>query len=408
VDADCQGTCGQVGGAGTLDCGGLYIGGGQNSVPLPLPVPDQGLSITNITSCDSGTGALTLVATTPGEVGQLNCTQGRTCSGSGAPCVVDGDCPATQTCLDNCLFGAPLPIPNSNTTPVSTCVINVAGADASGTADCDDGSQDMNMPLRSVVHLTGDILSSVTGPVDVPGIQPCALCSAQCVSDGQPCQDNGDCALNDCDGSPNCIGGIDDGNACTPATSVLSDAFPTSHDCRVSPSQDITTNIGGLPISLTLTTGSQTRQGGDQPGGSRNFYGYCRDVNIEGSGCFDGNPDPGGVKNCPDSAAQPNCLPVSGTTSGCGNGIPCDDDSECTAPYESCMQRNPGAFSDGSTTVINVTGSPAGVCLDDGAQHGSTLVSLFGIPPTFDATVDASADIPGPGATMLQGVVQVQ
>jgi hypothetical protein len=406
VNADCQGICSQVS-SGTLDCGGGYTGGGGNSMPLPLPVPDQGLSFTNITGCDSGTGAMTLGPTTPGEVGQRNCTQGRTCSGSGAPCVLDADCPATQTCLDNCLFGPPLPIPNSNVTPWSFCVIDVVAQDAGGTAQCTGGATNLSLPLRQVLHLTQDSLSSTQGPIDVPGIQPCPLCSRQCVGgvdNDQPCEDAGDCDSNTCDGTPNCIGGIDHGNICTPATSKLSDAFPTSHDCRVDPAARLS---GGLLISLSLTTGSQTKQGIDQPAGPRNFCGYCRDVLVEGTGCFDGNPDPGQLKNCPDSLAQPTCLPASGSTSGCGNAIACTDDTDCTVPYESCVQRTPGAFSD-ALTVITVTGSPAGVCVDDGAEHSSTLVSAFCIPPTFDSTIDASWDLPGPGAEMRQGVVQLQ
>jgi hypothetical protein len=417
VDADCVGTCAQIGGFLNLDCGGVYTGGGNNGTPLPLPVPDQGLSFTNITGCDSGTGVLTLGPTTPADLSGVvaipkrSCTQGRTCSTAGTPCVLDGDCPFTETCDDNCLFGPPLPIPNSNTTPWSFCAIQVVAQDADGTAQCDGSAINLSLPLRWVLPLTGDSLSSVTGPIDVPGIQPCALCSAQCVGGAnadQPCEDNSDCDSNTCDGAPNCIGSIDHGNPCTPATSKLSDAFPTSHDCRVNPSQDITGNIGGLSISLSLTTGSQTMQGVDQPAGIRNFCGFCRDVEVEGSGCFDGNPDPGNVRGCPDSAAIPDCLPQSGTTSGCGNAIECTDDTDCTPPYESCVQRSPGAFSDGSATVISVTGSPAGVCLDDGAEHSSTLVSAFCIPPTFDATIDSSWDLPGPGAEMRQGVVQLK
>src|SRR3989442_1778285 len=38
-----------------LKCGGLYTGGGGNSVPLPYAVPDMGQSFTKVTAC--GTGA---------------------------------------------------------------------------------------------------------------------------------------------------------------------------------------------------------------------------------------------------------------------------------------------------------------------------------------------------------------
>jgi hypothetical protein len=34
-------------------------------------------------------------------------------------------------------------------------------------------------------------------------------------------------------------------------------------------------------------------------------------------------------------------------------------------------------------------------------------VSVFCIPPTFDATVDNAGDLPGPGAVALEGEAQV-
>ena len=50
------GNCGTVqNSAGTvlknLACGGLYTGGGTNSVPLPYAVPDMGNSLTGVSSC---------------------------------------------------------------------------------------------------------------------------------------------------------------------------------------------------------------------------------------------------------------------------------------------------------------------------------------------------------------------
>src|SRR5437870_2059175 len=93
-----------------LACGGLYTGGGSAGVPLPFQVPDMGSSLT-AASC-SGT-TLTL--------SQLTSTQ----TGSNRNCTSVG-----------CLFGPPLPIPNSATTPISVCVINTVAHNASGSADC--------------------------------------------------------------------------------------------------------------------------------------------------------------------------------------------------------------------------------------------------------------------------------
>jgi hypothetical protein len=411
----CTGTCGQVGSAIDLDCGGLYTGGGGNSVPLPITIPDQTQYVLNVDSCSGS--SLTLAHTTPGEATDQTCTQGRSCSGGstnpGATCVLDGDCPG-GTCDDNCLFGPPLPIPNTNSTPTSVCVVNVVGTDATGTSDCDTGAGTLDLGLRSVVHLAGDILSTSTGPIaaGVPGIQACPLCSEQCTggsNDEQPCQDDSDCtgggtcSLN---GGTECIGGPSDGNPCTPASSALNGGLPTSHDCPPLASQDITGAIGGLPIAFAGSTGSETLQAVDQPESRRTFCGFCRDVLIEGSNCFDGDPDPGMVQGCPDSGAQANCDPDSGTTTGCGLAVACTDDSGCTAPYESCAQRNPGSFSNGAQTNITLNGSASGPI--DAGPVAVDYVYAFCIPPTFDATVDAAGDLPGPGASALAGTQEVQ
>jgi hypothetical protein len=251
--------------------------------------------------------------------------------------------------------------------------------------------------------LTGDLLSSVMGPVDVPGIQTCPLCMAQCVGGAniaQPCQDDTDCPGGTCDGTPNCIGGINDGDLCTPGSVDLGDSFRTSHDCRLNPAWVLTANIGGLLLDLAFTTDEQvTVNAVDQPESQRTFCGFCRDVLVEGTDCFDGDNDLFGSRGCPDSVAQPTCLPASASTAGCGNAVPCSDDSDCTAPYESCAQRSPGAFSDGAATQISLTGAPAPPSLAGDAR----LVTSFCIPPTFDPTIDSASDLPGPGVLMLLG-----
>ena len=51
-------------------------------------------------------------------------------------------------------------------------------------------------------------------------------------------------------------------------------------------------------------------------------------------------------------------------------------------------------------------GAPAGSMID-GGSHASTLVSVFCVPPTFNAAIDAAADLPGPGAVSLPGHAQL-
>ncbi len=150
------------------------------------------------------------------------------------------------------------------------------------------------------------------------------------------------------------------------------------------------------------------------------FCGYCRDdgTGPTGTGCFEGNTTPGCPTNSGCTAAGtpfPCCTGV-GTGScnlppkQCRNGLTgtstaCTDGS---GSWPDCQQNNPGAFgpAGGGARTITETGAPAGN-MTDGLGHASTLVSIFCIQPTFNATVDAAGDLPGPGAVSLPGTAQL-
>ncbi|HYR96934.1 MAG TPA: hypothetical protein VEM57_09360, partial [Candidatus Binatus sp.] len=242
-----SGNCGTIqGNTGTttkqLKCGGLYTGGGSNTVPLPYAVPDMGQSLTKVASC-SGT-SLTLANLTQTDTGS-----NRNCTSAG------------------CLFGPPLPIPNAGSTPTSVCVINTVATNGSGAADCSTGVSSLNLPLTSTLYLTGDLVPTVDG------IQPCPICT-----------------------SGTCKGGANNGQPCTPADSAsLGAGFPTSHDCP----PPALANIGGLPIAFNLSTGTQTKTAVNNTTSGQNnvFCGFCRDINSAGTGCFAG--DPGRPAICP-------------------------------------------------------------------------------------------------------------
>lgn len=87
-------------------------------------------------------------------------------------------------------------------------------------------------------------------------------------------------------------------------------------------------------------------------------------------------------------------------------GPPCSEVANNSA--ESCEQRNQGAYGPGGGAVrtITVFGTPAGPVVD-GAPHAQNLVTNFSIPPTFDPTVDAAANLPGPGTLALTGETEV-
>jgi hypothetical protein len=343
---DIPGDCGDLtttGGAPTttnLVCSGLYTGGGGNSVPLPYAVPDQGFAVNAITAC-TGQSA-TLGATTSTQTGS-----NRSCTAPG------------------CLFGAPLAVPNPGSTPTSVCVLNAVGGTANGMLDCSTGTTTLDLPLSSVIYLSGDVTTQT-------GLQPCPVCRGPV--DGEVC-----------------IGGPNNGLGCDPGTSDLGGdpAYPTSHDCPPTASL----NIGTLPIAFSLTTGTVTWSGttatndspttvAEQP---RIFAGFCRDKAIPGaSGAFQ-SP----AKQC--------------WQNGMAVGTVCGSDS---STFETCQQRTEGAFgpNGGANRTITVVGNGMSILSGSG---GATLVSIFAIPPTFDATVDSAGDLPGPGAVSLVGTASL-
>jgi len=329
----------------TLDCGGLYFGGGQNSVPLPAVTPNHSTSITEITACTGQTATL-------------------------------GPSTSTQTgndlfCSDvGCFFGGPLPIPNTASTPTSTCVINTVAVPASGTLDCALGTAQVDLPLNSEIFLVGDSLPLT------PGIQTCPLCTGGSVG-----------VTN----SGTCQGGADNGMVCTPANTTQGlPQYPTSHDCRPT----LSLSIGTIPIGFALTSGTMSWNATGAPNpnsGSQNrvFCGYCRD-SLTLSFDADGNAGNGnGFQQC--------------WQNGVAVGAACP-----STPNATCQQRDPGAFGPNGSAVKTITavGAAAG-SITDGLGHNQRLVSVFCIPPTFNATIDAAANLPGPGAVGFAGTIDL-
>jgi hypothetical protein len=319
-----------------LACGGLYFGGGENSVPLPAITPDFTSSVTKVVSCTGQTA--TLGASTTADTGD-----NLRCSDTG------------------CFFGGPLPIPNPGSTPTSTCVINSVAVPASGTLDCALGTAEINLPLNSEIYLVGDSLPLVAG------IQPCPLCEG-----GAPNVVN----------SGTCNGGINNGMVCTPLNSAQTSSYPTSHDCPPL----LNLSIGTIPIGFALDSGTVSWTGTQAPnpnstGQSRVFCGYCRDSATLGftqpfEQCWENG-----------QAVGTGCL---------------------STPNATCQQRNHGAFGPAgqAAKTINAIGDAAGSIVD-GLPHAQTLVSVFCIPPTFNATVDAAANLPGPGAVAFNGDIEI-
>jgi hypothetical protein len=217
------------------------------------------------------------------------------------------------------------------------------------------------------VHLTGDSLSTIAGT------QPCPLCSAGA-----------------------CIGGPNNGMACVPGTAPGNAAYPTSHDC---PPDAFYAN-GSVALAFALGTGTVTwtgtaatnDTGSTASSQTRVFSGYCRDVSLPGgTGSFDADPAPGDqFKQCWEN--------------GMAVGSAC---SEANNSAESCEQRTMGAF--GPNGAANRTVRAIGTSFSNllGGAASGTLVSIFSIPPTFDATFDGAIDLPGPGAVAIPGTLRV-
>lgn len=320
-----------------LDCNKVYFGGGGNSVPA-FPVPDGEL-VLKVTSCSSVDESLTLGPTTSLETGDTG-----SCTSAG------------------CLFGAPVAVPNPGTTPTSTCIVPIISQNVSGIASCGGVIPQLALPILAEIFLTGDIDTDPSQTI--AGIQPCPLCSA---------------------GS--CIGGPNNGMACTPGNTALNAGYPTSNDCPPAP----TSSIGTIPVGPELTTGTVNWTGTfatndndttASPVQSRVFVGYCRDG--DGTGDF----------QTPTHQCWENGMAI-GTA--------------CIGTYETCVQRNNGAFgpSGGANKTISQIGSAPG-CLADELPHAAKVIGPMRIPPSFEPTIDAAADLPGPGTFGLDGNMQIQ
>src|SRR5438445_2516696 len=321
------GTCGNVRSSTgailkNLACGGLYTGGGSNSVPLPYAVPDMGSSLTGVSACNSGTHTLTLTNLTSGATGS-----NRNCTSVG------------------CLFGPPLPIPNPGSTPTSVCVINSVTANATGTANCSSGASSLNLPLNSEIFLDGDLLPAR------PGIQVCPVCLGNaCVggsNNGAACTLATDCPGGSCVTATVChtlTTDASNGKPCTPADSPINAGFPTSQDCPPPASLD----IGGLPIAFALTTGSQTSTGQLTSDQANVHCGYCRD----------GGTGPTGTSRFEGNNATAGCPNNSGCTAG-GTPFPCCTGlgtGGCNLPPKQCFN----GLTNTSTACTDGSGSTAG------------------------------------------------
>ncbi len=174
----------------TLECSNLYIGGGSSAQP-PSATPNNGTQITEVVGFSGGLC----------EIGPSNGTGPDDCTFQGCP------------------FGPPLPIPNPDSPPVSTCVVNTLAQDMVGTVDPNTGEQIMTVVLDSAVFLTSSLIA-------------CPQCIANL-----------------------CVGGDNNGGACTTTNTEL-----TSNACPPSS----TASLGSLLVNLSpLSNGDASSSAAD-------------------------------------------------------------------------------------------------------------------------------------------------
>ena len=352
-----SGVCGTLSkSSGPLDlgCGVLYFGGGQVGTP-PFDVTDMKDPTTLSVDCCSG-DTLTLGPTSQASAGSKRCSSA------------------------GCLFGPPLVVPNTGSTPQSVCVYPVYTGDGRGTARCDTGEVRVTLPIAGVAFLTGDALVRRCSGGSSPGLRcggpfdpmaPDPLCpgGGTCVLDPdlQPCPVCNPTTLV-------CNGGQDNGAPCVPGSDeVTGPAFPTSRDCTVS----TLLKIGDIPLPLSLTSGTSTRAGVPSGTQARVFCGFCRDAD----------------ETLAFEEVSPNVA------------RPCASDADCQQPFEACEQRSSGALGHPASAITEF-GIPGG-SLEDYAPHDATLGSTFCLSPTFVDIIDAPSDLPGPGAVSFPGRLQL-
>jgi hypothetical protein len=353
------GVCGNVT-DGTLtenfNCGEIIVGGGNS--PVPNSVFQDMVNPVRLKVAECSGNNLILEGMSAAETGSnLQCSE------------------------PNCLFGPPLPFVLP-VTPQSACVYMRVDRAGRGTVQCDSGDASIDMEILGAMFLTGDILPRRCSGGTNPGGR-CTTLGADAACTGGTCVADPDvqpCPIcNPVTGI--CNGGNANGKACAPAAQdVVGPAFPTSHDCTVS----TLVSLGDIPIPFELSSGTTVRKAFASDGQTRVFCGFCRNPSTL---CFEGDPA------CPGGTDQLHR---------------CSSDDECEPPFSVCQQRSPGAFGPNGASFMTATeiGTPAG-SLEDFAPHAGTLSGIFCIAPTYNSIIDASSDLPGPGAVSMPGTLQL-
>jgi hypothetical protein len=354
-----------------LVCGNLSLGGGASQVP-------------DNQTPSGATNRFSIACTGP------NCTVGPV--NTATP---DYDCTTT-----GCAFGTPLEISNAG---LSVCVTNTFSAPVAGTLNKSDGSAVFTtFQLSSRTILTATPTQPcprcyVNGGVPTAGdaCSPAKPCTGLC--DGGPngglaCTTKnpkgltGECPAPDAvTGTSKCYRGAKNGQTCAAAADCGSGAT-----CALF--------IGDIPIALNpLTTGTTSKtsaagtfcsgQTSSQKGAFKSDV--CQAGANSGMPCFNNADCPG--SSCRSGTFNNYCSAGTNAGKGCSLATDCGTGGVCVKAG-TLAQR------------IEATGVPGGA-LSVNVPAATKLASVFCVPVTTNGTVNANANLPGPGATTLIGTV---
>jgi hypothetical protein len=408
VDTDCNackaGNCdnGSLGNNGAGACGSnadcaklfdlgascLYIGGGLASLVPPGPTPDGSTTIFDVTDCSQNSLALT-----PADTGSSRtCTVGPSTTSkhcvNGHPGNGNGVCDTDADCQPVC--------------------VNQSGAQCNGEVDCHciDGAPGLPGKDLGTCNVQGTCGDTPTGTCSGDSNTPCN-CNLEC---NGGCNTNSNCGVSSAGGSAtlvclpdsNCFFGnplpINNLGTSTCVLNVIDDGVTGTAD------KGLGTSISTVPLkSWVFLTGVDQDNFANGNACPICDSGTCNAGPNKGLACTTNSslktthdcPPPPYLFLAPLSVTLGPLTSATAMSTSDSAGIFCNP------------QMDGGAFGLANARKLIENGSPAAGPLSVTNQD-ATLASIFCIPGTNNLLIDASANLPGPGAIALPGSVRLR
>jgi len=310
-------------------------------------------------------------------------------------CLTQADCGEGETCKGRCdntivcnkmTEGSPLPL-ISAANPV--CVMLEYKTDVTGTKNMVTGETAIGYTTRSLIAL-GSVFAEpcpVCGGECVGGIDDGEACFGRCNASNDPCLFDSDCtdlgdttcleAADDCTGGAcsldlRCSDGLNTGKLCRPDTTTT--LGTVSHDCPPVPNDNIsgtgvlqlfanvTTEVVQFPAGAPCTDSSWTNYDCPCPADTIPNVGVPTRPNACAAACDGGvNEGKGCVTGTGGGGVYTSCV------GGGDAGLPCDADSDCDSnncggnPLE-CTAGDTALL--GTACTVNANCGIVGVCSD--------------------------------------------